>query len=785
MIHNQIKLASCSTELIRNLVFWCSVVFLCCASHSNLLGQCGTIQTYCYGESDLTGFIFNPGGPGDIITVDFLAGGLEPGFDNVNVYQGTNNAGILLGSFDDDVTGISVSTITPGSSVFIQFESDFSISCQSGAYPAVTWEITCGAPSGCTNPTACNYDPAAVNDDGSCCFDSCIEVTAGGGTFDGEISWSLFESGTLLLTGVANTPNGQNYCGGDGCYTIELYDSFGDGWNGATMQVQVNGVTVVNTTMATGSFSSASFNIGAVVPGCTDPSAPNYNPLATCDDGSCQPCYDSNPSGCPEIDLGADIVMPSCFDPCAPLTLEADVFDAGQTTSYEVCAIDFNPPYPFNAGTQIFIGLDDIFSPAINLPFDFCFFGQTYDQVVVGANGLITFDLTQADRCCAWAYDSPLPTPSLPYGDTPPACGGSGQDGIYNTSINGAYHDMDPSISGSIYYAIQGSYPCRVFIVNWDQVAHFSCTSITTTQQIVIYETTNTIEVYLADKPTCAGWNNGNAVVGIQDHTGTVGYVPINRQTGSWSATNEAWRFRPNGSPNYVVDWYDEFGAYLGSGTDVEVCPGEDPQTFEAEATYTACDGSTIQVQDDIIVSCLNILLPVEWLNFDAELSPDERKVHCSWTTASETDNDYFMVERSADGENWEDIGQVDGAGTISEARSYQFTDAHPLPGVSYYRVRQTDFNGQSSRSQIDAVERSENDQWVLFPNPGNGTFSVTSTVKQFKLKVYDVRGREVPYSMTPNKEYQLKSAEPGYYTVEFIAKTGDAILKRLPLLVE
>jgi len=73
-----------------------------------------------------------------------------------------------------------------------------------------------------------------------------------------------------------------------------------------------------------------------------------------------------------------------------------------------------------------------------------------------------------------------------------------------------------------------------------------------TTQQIVLYESTNNIEVYIEDKPVCSTWNSGNAVIGIQNGTGLIGIAPLNRNTGAWSATHEAWRFHYIGDPNLI-----------------------------------------------------------------------------------------------------------------------------------------------------------------------------------------------------------------------------------------
>ena len=151
---------------------------------------------------------------------------------------------------------------------------------------------------------------------------------------------------------------------------------------------------------------------------------------------------------------------------------------------------------------------DDVWSNVINLPFTFCFFGNTYNQLVIGSNGVISFDVSQQGVIIV----GPLPTlcqvPSLP-----------------TNSIMGIYHDIDPSVCGAIRYANLGSYPCRTFVVNFDNVCHYSCTNLVSRHQIVIYESTNAIEVYVESKPTCASWNSGNALIGIQNAAGNVAYT--------------------------------------------------------------------------------------------------------------------------------------------------------------------------------------------------------------------------------------------------------------------
>ncbi|MCF8276813.1 MAG: gliding motility-associated C-terminal domain-containing protein [Flavobacteriales bacterium] len=302
--------------------------------------------------------------------------------------------------------------------------------------------------------------------------------------------------------------------------------------------------------------------------------------------------------GCPNITCGPNQIV-DCNVNCANLT--ATVLETGATTTYTVSSTPYAPPAPFTGGTAQFINTDDIWGDIITLPFNFCFYGTSYNQLVIGANGLLTFDLTQANQYCAWEYTATCPT------TTPP---GAPNYGLYTNSIMGAYHDIDPSVCTGLFnpvcpadinYIIGGSAPCRTFTVNFTTVPLYSCNNLETTQQIVLYETTNIIEVYLQNKPACASWNSGNSTVGIQDATGANGITPPGRNTGNWSASNEAWRFTPSGAPNYVVNWYDG-GNLVGTGLTLNVCPSA-TTTYDAEVVYTNCDGAVVTVTDQVTVT--------------------------------------------------------------------------------------------------------------------------------------------------------------------------------------
>jgi large repetitive protein len=314
------------------------------------------------------------------------------------------------------------------------------------------------------------------------------------------------------------------------------------------------------------------------------------------------------PPGCASVDVvgvnvdifnSAVILCPE-QDNCVDLS--ASFFGIGATTSYEVSSIDYAPPFPFLGGIQTSVNTDDVWSAAINLPFDFCFFGDVFTQAKVGSNGVVQFGNNMADGgFCPWSYTQSVPDPNFPI----------------RNAIYGVYQDIDPNINNAIAnpninYQILGTYPCRALVVNFSEVAQFSGTCNNNpdvgsqTTQIVIYEISNIIEVYVERRVPCLTWNGGRGVIGIQNATGTEGYTPPGRNTGTWSAFDEAWRFTPNGESDVVFEWFKD-GVFYSNNPEIEVCSPTD-SAMEAKATYTTCNGDEIVVSKEVNIIVLNQL---------------------------------------------------------------------------------------------------------------------------------------------------------------------------------
>ena len=167
--------------------------------------------------------------------------------------------------------------------------------------------------------------------------------------------------------------------------------------------------------------------------------------------------------------------------------------------------------------------------------------------------------------------------------------------------------------------------------------------------------------------------------------------------------------------------------------------------------------------------------LPVELINFDAQLD-NNNQVLCTWQTASELNNDYFEVQRSEVGsqklKDWKAIGKVKGNGTTNAVSSYQFTDnglsTVNLPdrqagrelSTIYYRLKQIDFDGKSSFSEVRAIHLGNDiNTCSVYPNPNTGTFTINfnNTQGEKQIAIYNLQGKLVANYTTTESVFEVQ----------------------------
>jgi hypothetical protein len=139
--------------------------------------------------------------------------------------------------------------------------------------------------------------------------------------------------------------------------------------------------------------------------------------------------------------------------------------------------------------------------------------------------------------------------------------------------------------------------------------------------------------------------------------------------------------------------------------------------------------------------------LPIELVFFNATPFKDNRKVKLEWQTASEINNDFFTVEKSLNGTDWEIIKKVDGSGNSNELLNYSVYDYEPNIGVSYYRLKQTDFDGQFEYSQIKSVSINQliSGSVEIYPNPTNDKITVIGIENELsEVRIFNPLGQDV-----------------------------------------
>jgi hypothetical protein len=174
--------------------------------------------------------------------------------------------------------------------------------------------------------------------------------------------------------------------------------------------------------------------------------------------------------------------------------------------------------------------------------------------------------------------------------------------------------------------------------------------------------------------------------------------------------------------------------------------------------------------------------LPIELINFTA--TPTSTNVLLNWQTASEINNDYFEIERSVDGENFFAIGKVNGAGNSSQLLNYSNVDNNPFVGVSYYRLKQTDFDGAFSYSEVKQVTFTSSDIVRIFPNPAkNEVFVSFSDLSVFnEIVITDLTGKIIIIENTTEKSMisiPLTNLASGVYLVS-CKGSGHTITQKL-----
>jgi hypothetical protein len=147
----------------------------------------------------------------------------------------------------------------------------------------------------------------------------------------------------------------------------------------------------------------------------------------------------------------------------------------------------------------------------------------------------------------------------------------------------------------------------------------------------------------------------------------------------------------------------------------------------------------------NIWTNICTIILPVELVEFKSACKTNNVQ-NLSWTTSSENNNNQFIIDKSADGINWIELGRVTGAGNSNQLMHYEMQDEHAY-ATTYYRLKQIDFNGEYKYFDMIVAngcnELTEKEYFTIYPNPANGEININASFNGF-IELYSSVGEKV-----------------------------------------
>ncbi len=215
--------------------------------------------------------------------------------------------------------------------------------------------------------------------------------------------------------------------------------------------------------------------------------------------------------------------------------------------------------------------------------------------------------------------------------------------------------------------------------------------------------------------------------------------------------------------------WYKN-SVLIPGQTSSKLAIGTDTSQFTVVVTNASgCTASA--------TSSLNIILPIELLSFDADY--DGKAVKLNWTTASEINNDYFTIERTRDGTMYDYISTVPGAGNSNSINNYSARDVDPLPGTSFYRLLQTDYDGTTESSKLIPVIVKQHGKLKIFSlhiNSAESTleYNVFSPLYPVNIEITDMRGMIVLSHVANESSGKINFSKiaPGVFAVRVFNST-------------
>ncbi len=193
------------------------------------------------------------------------------------------------------------------------------------------------------------------------------------------------------------------------------------------------------------------------------------------------------------------------------------------------------------------------------------------------------------------------------------------------------------------------------------------------------------------------------------------------------------------------------------------------------DTKFTSAGGNWVAQMATFVSTSSLAILPIQLLSFTGQCA--NKSIDLDWSTATETDNDYFTIERSENATDWRVIGTVNGAGNSSTIQKYSFTADQTNKDISYFRLKQTDFDGKFIYSNIVQVGNCNKELtgFSIYPNPSNGKslFGKTNfqTNEEYSIEIFNNLGKMVAHLTSVQPQFSVNFSQilpTGVYYARF-----------------
>jgi hypothetical protein len=202
--------------------------------------------------------------------------------------------------------------------------------------------------------------------------------------------------------------------------------------------------------------------------------------------------------------------------------------------------------------------------------------------------------------------------------------------------------------------------------------------------------------------------------------------------------------------------------------------------TLELRITTQAWASDEYWKIDNIEVGCMScIILPIS-LTYFSGTCLENNEIDFVWETASESNNNYFTLEKTVDGINFEEIARIEGAGNSYSVKNYSYKLDNLRNFENYFRLKQTDYDGNSTYSNIISAICSEGNKLQIYPNPSNGTFIVSGYSRNAHLVVFNDLGQHILTKETTeySSQLDLSNYSDGIYFLHILSVDESKTIK-------